>query len=123
MYRYAAGYLCIDVIFNLDPREMASLLLYYFNLNIEYFQSRLFNDLTPFIPLPLLRRGGRILERGLAPLLDASLTYSVLEEGEKELCPSPNRLSLHIKGIGYGDRLPIISAEIKEMDRLVRLLP
>lgn len=100
MYRYAAGYLFIDVIFNIDPWETASLLLYYFNLNIEYFQSRLFNDLTPFIPLPLLRRGGRILERGLAPLLDASLTYSVLEEGEKELCPSPNRLSLHIKGGG-----------------------
>jgi hypothetical protein len=32
-------------------------------------------------------------------------------------------LSLLIKGRGHGDRLPIISAEIKETDCLVQLLP
>ncbi len=34
----------------------------------------LFVDLTPFIPLSLIRRGGNILKDGLAPLLDAPLT-------------------------------------------------
>ena len=46
---------------------------------------RLFNNLTPFIPLSLKGEGDEIIEEGLSPLLNALLLGS--EENPREASP------------------------------------
>jgi len=53
----------------------------------DLFPIRIFGDLTPCVPLSLIRRGGRFLKEGLTPLLNTLTLLTQNKESQREAKP------------------------------------